>query len=268
MRDAAVGFQCPTCVAEGARSTRSIQAPYGGSRSGNPALTSMVLVAINVAVWLAILFTGGSSSTLVNVLGLRPDGFCAAGTLTDISRASCDARGGFFFVGVADGAWWQLVTSQFTHVQLWHIAGNMLALWFLGPQLEAVLGRSRFLALYLLSGLAGSVAVLWLSGEFGLTVGASGAIYGLFGALGVVAHKVGGDLRSLVGLLVVNLFITFAVPNISWQGHLGGLAGGALIAALLVYAPRQRRAALQWAGLAALSVVLLALAVVRVLAIR
>ena len=170
-------------------------------------------------------------------------------------------------MGVADGAWWQLVTSQFTHVQLWHIAGNMLALYVLGPQLEAVFGRVRFLAIYLLSGLAGSVTVLWLSPEIGLTVGASGAIYGLFGALSVVAHKVGGNLRSLFALLAINVFITFAVPNISWQGHLGGLVGGALIAALMVYAPRERRALVQWAGMAVLTVSLLALATVRTLAL-
>lgn len=269
MRDAAVGFQCPSCIAEGAKSTRSIQAPYGGSRSANPALTSLVLIGINVVVWLAIQVTGGSSSVLVNRLGLRANGVCAPGDgyLYDITRTACDAVGGQFLPGVADGAWWQLLTSQFTHVQLWHIAGNMLALYFLGPQLEAVLGRVRFLALYLLSGLAGSVTVLWLSSETGLTVGASGAIYGLFGAIGVVAHKVGGDLRSLFGLLAVNVFITFAVPNISWQGHLGGLVGGALIAALLVYAPRQRRALVQWAGVAALSVVLIVLALVRTLAL-
>ena len=83
----------------------------------------------------------------------------------------------------------------------------------------------------------------------------------------VVAHKVGGNLRSLCALLAINVFITFAVPNISWQGHLGGLAGGALIAALLVYAPRERRALVQWAGLAVLTVSLLALATVRTLAL-
>ena len=269
MRDAAVGFQCPSCIAEGARTTRSIQAPYGGSRSGNPALTSMVLIAINVVVWLAIQVTGRSSSVLVDRLGLRANGACAPGDgfLYDINRAACDAVGGQLLVGVADGAWWQVVTCQFTHVQLWHIAGNMLALYVLGPQLEAVFGRVRFLAIYLLSGLAGSVTVLWLSPEIGLTVGASGAIYGLFGALFVVAHKVGGDLRSLFALLAINVFITFAVPNISWQGHLGGLAGGALIAALLVYAPRERRALVQWAGMAVLTVSLLALATVRTLAL-
>jgi membrane associated rhomboid family serine protease len=269
MRDAAVGFQCPTCVAEGARTTRSIQAPYGGSRSANPALTSLVLIGLNVAVWLAIMVTGRSSSVLVDRLGLRPDGVCAPGDgyLYDLGSRACRAMGGEFLPGVADGAWWQLVTSQFTHVQLWHIAGNMLALYFLGPQLEAVLGRVRFLALYLVSGLAGSVTVLWLSPEMGLTVGASGAIYGLFGAIGVVAHKVGGDLRSLFGLLAINLFITFAVPNISWQGHLGGLVGGALIAALLVYAPRRHRALVQWTGLAVATVVLVGLALVRILAL-
>ncbi len=269
MRDAAVGFHCPTCVEEGAKSTRSIQAPYGGSRSANPALTSLVLIGINVVVWLAIQVTGGSSSVLVNRLGLRANGACAPGDgyVYDISRTACNAVGGQFLPGVADGAWWQLVTSQFTHVQLWHIAGNMLALYFLGPQLEAVLGRARFLTLYLLSGLAGSVTVLWLSPEIGLTVGASGAIYGLFGAIAVVAHKVGGDLRGLFGLLAINVFITFAVPNISWQGHLGGFVGGTLIAVLMVYAPRERRAVVQWAGVAALSLVLLALALVRTLAL-
>ncbi|KRF37564.1 rhomboid family intramembrane serine protease [Nocardioides sp. Soil805] len=269
MRDAAVGFQCPSCVAEAARTTRSIQAPYGGARSSNPALTSMVLVGINVAVWLAILVTGGSGSALVDRLGLRANGACAPGDgyLYDMTRTTCDAVGGRFLTGVADGAWWQLVSSQFAHVEIWHIAGNMLALYVLGPQLEAVLGRARFLALYLVSGLAGSVTVLWLSPEIGLTLGASGAIYGLFGALGVVAHKVGGDLRSLGGLLVLNLVITFAVPGISWQGHLGGLVGGALIAVLLVYAPRQRRGLVQWSGLAAMTVALVALAAGRILAL-
>jgi membrane associated rhomboid family serine protease len=266
MRDAAVGFQCPSCVAEGARSTRAGRTAYGGLRSANPALTSLVLIGLNVAVWVAILATGGAGSELVDLLGLRPDGGCLPGDgyIYDVSESTCDANGGDFLPGVAAGAWWQPVTSQFVHVQVWHVAGNMLALYILGPQLEAILGRARFLALYLLAGLAGSVAVLWLSPQVGLTVGASGAIYGIFGALGVVALKVGGDLRSLIGLLVINLFITFAIPNISWQGHLGGLLGGAAIAALLVYAPRAHRAQVQWLGLAAMAVVLVALVALRV----
>jgi membrane associated rhomboid family serine protease len=171
--------------------------------------------------------------------------------------------GGTFLPNVVDGAYWQLVTSQFLHVQVWHIAGNMLALWVLGPQLEAALGRTRFLALYLLSGLAGSTAVLWLSPEFQLTLGASGATYGLFAAFAVIVHKVGGDLRSIGMLLAINVFITFAVPNISWQAHLGGLLGGMAIAAILVYAPRTRRTQVQALGLAGLAALLVVLIVVR-----
>ena len=228
-----------------------------------------MLIAINVAVWLAVLVTGGSSSRLVDLLGLRPDGLCARGDgfLYDDPRVACDAIGGLFLPGVNDGALWQLVTSQFLHVQLWHIAGNMLALWMLGPQLEAALGRTRFLALYLLSGLTGSVAVLWLSPEFQLTLGASGAIYGLFGAFAVISHKVGGDLRSIGALLAINLIITFAIPNISWQGHLGGLLGGAAISAVLVYSPRTRRAQVQALGLFGLSALLALLTVLRLAAL-
>ncbi len=269
MRDAAVGFQCPQCVHQGSKETRQAQGRFGGKRSADPRSTTFVLMGINAVVWLAIKATGGASSALVDRLGLRAQSACAPGDgyLYPWARSMCDRANGQFLMGVSDGAWWQLLTSQFTHVQLWHIAGNMLALYFLGPQLEAVLGRARFLALYLLSGLAGSVTVLWLSAEMGLTIGASGAIYGLFGALGVVAYKVGSDLRGLAGLLVVNLFITFVIPNISWQGHLGGLVVGALVAALLVYAPRARRSTIQWTGLAALGLVLLMLTAARVVAL-
>ncbi len=270
MRDAAVGFQCPSCVDEGAKTTRSIQAPYGGSRSANPALTSLVLIGINVAVWLAILVTGGSSSALVDRLGLRPNGACAPGDgyLYDITRTACDAVGGQFLPGVADGAWWQLVTSQFTHVQLWHIAGNMLALYFLGPQLEAVLGRARFLALYLLSGLAGSVTVLWLSPEIGLTVGASGAIYGLFGALG--GRRPQGRRRPAQPLRAAGDQPRSSPSRCPTSpGRATSAASSAVPSspALLVYAPRERRALVQWTGIAMLSVALVALALVRTLAL-
>jgi membrane associated rhomboid family serine protease len=269
MRDAAVGFQCPSCVSEGAKQTRSGRTAYGGVRSGNPALTSIALIATNFAVWLAVLVTGGSASRGVDLLGLRPNGGCAPGDgfIHDETQTVCDLIGGTFLPGVGDGALWQLITSQFLHVQLWHIAGNMLALWILGPQLEAALGRTRFLALYLLSGLTGSVAVLWLSPEGGLTLGASGAIFGLFGAFAVIAHKVRGDLRSIGALLAINLVITFAVPNISWQGHLGGLVGGAAIAAILVYSPRARRSQVQALGLLGLFAVLALLVVLRIAAL-
>jgi membrane associated rhomboid family serine protease len=257
MRDASVGFQCPDCVNAGRKETRSGRTAFGGLRPTNASITTGVLIALNVGVWLAVLVSGGSGSRLYNLLGLRPNGLCIAGANGyDVAEGLCTAQGGTWLPGVADGAWWQIVTSGFTHVTITHIAFNMLALWMIGPQLEMVLGRVRFLALYLLSLLAGSAAVLWAGGEYQLTLGASGAIYGLFGALLIVARRVGGDLRSLYGLIAVNVLITFLVPNISWQGHLGGFVGGVLVSGILVYAPRKQRVLYQVVGLVVLAVVL------------
>ena len=259
MRDASVGFQCPDCVAEGARTTRQGRTTYGGTRRPDAAATSIALIAVNAGVWLAIMLTGGGASRLVDLIGLRPDGVCAMGGFYDLrmTQELCE-RGGTWLPGFVDGAFWQVLTSGFVHIDLVHIGFNMLALWILGPQLEHLFGRSRFLALYLLSLLGGSLAVLWLSPEYQLTLGASGAIYGLFAAFAVCIRKVGGDLRQIGVLLAVNLFITFAFPNISWQGHLGGFAVGLAVATLLVYAPRgPRRTAYQLAGLVLVALVLL-----------
>jgi membrane associated rhomboid family serine protease len=132
----------------------------------------------------------------------------------------------------------------------------MVALWVLGPQLEAVLGRTRFLAVYFLSGLAGSVLVYWLSGISTPTIGASGALFGLMGALLVVVYKVHGDVRSILMWIGLNFVITFLAPFISWQGHLGGFIGGLLIAAAFVYAPKANRSRWQLAAGVALGVLL------------
>ncbi len=275
MRDAAVGFHCPDCVKEANKGSRQNRAMYGGERSADARLTSYVLIGINVFIWLAVVATGWKNSELISRLALVPKGTCESLSSSGYYPSAVGEQlctlgtqgDGSWVPGVADGAVWQLITSQFLHVEIWHIAGNMLALWMLGPQLEAVLGRMRFVALYLLSGLAGSVAVLWLSGPSGLTLGASGAIYGLFGAYAVIAHKARGDLRSIATLLAVNLFITFAIPNISWQGHLGGIVGGALIAAVIAYAPRARRSLVQGLGLAGFLLVLVALIALRIAAL-
>ena len=267
MHDAAVGFQCPSCVAEGRKTTRSGRTAYGGLRSGNPGLTTSVLIGINAAVWVAILATGWTSSRLVPLLGLRPRGFCSTpqGGF-DIGQAQCEAGGGTWLPGVSDGAWWQLVTSAFTHVEIWHIAGNMLALWFLGPQLEQVFGRMRFLALYLLSALAGSLVVYWASPEFQLTLGASGAIFGLFGLVFVLMIKVGQDVRSLLVLLVINGFISLQ-GNISWQAHLGGFLAGLALGVVFAYAPRSSRMLWHVLAFAALWVLIIAGVVVHTAAL-
>jgi len=262
MRDAAVGFQCPACVAEGAKSTRSGRTAYGGQRPTNPGLTSIALIGINVFVWVMVLVTGWQQSRLIELLGLRPNGLCAFDDRgLEAGRTVCGDAGGIYLPGVADNAYWQLITSAFMHEQIWHIGFNMLALWILGPQLELAFGRVRFLALYLISALAGSALVYWAAPEYQLTIGASGAIFGLLGALLVVAFKVGGNVQQLLILLGINAVITLTIPNVSWQGHLGGLLGGVLVAVVLVYAPRTRRAPLQAAGLVAITLVL-ALAVV------
>ncbi len=270
MRDAAVGFHCPDCVKEGAKTTRQAQAAYGGRRSADPRVTTFVLMGLNGLVWAAILATGWTKSLLVDRLALLPTGRCYEDGNAEVYYPSLDSErlcqgvsDGSWYPGVSDGAYWQLVTSMFSHVQIWHIGFNMLVLFLLGPQLEAVLGRARYLALYFVSGLAGSVCVYWFSGEGSATLGASGAIFGLMGALLIVVHKVGGNVQSIVMWLGINAVLTFAFPNVSWQGHLGGFLGGALVTAIVVYAPKDRRRQLQVAGITLMVVALAAATVAR-----
>lgn len=260
MRPAAVGFQCPECVKEGARATRAGRTAYGGLRPTDASLTSGVLIALNVAVWLAVVVTGGNASRLLDYLVLRTQGVCLSSSAVTTSEGLACPGGGRLLPGVADGAYWELLTSMFSHVQLWHIGFNMLALWVLGPQLELAVGRLRFLALYLVSGLAGGALVLWAtpSTSFAGTLGASGAIFGLMGALAVVALKVGGDLRSVATWIGINFLFTFLIANISWQGHLGGFLAGTAIGAILVYAPRgPRRTSVQALGVTAVTLLVL-----------
>ncbi|MBO9522321.1 MAG: rhomboid family intramembrane serine protease [Nocardioidaceae bacterium] len=252
MRSASVGFQCPSCVKEGARSVRTAKLPYGGARVANPTLVTMILLGINVAVWLAITADGGTGSGLATTLGITPN-----------YTFRFDEGGAILVDGVAHGAWWQVITSVFTHVQVFHIALNMIALYMFGPPLEQILGRVRFLTLYVVSGVTGSAGVMLFSGAYGSTVGASGAIFGLLGAMAVIAFKTGGAYQDLLSLLGLNLVITFTIPHISWQGHLGGLLGGVLVALAMVYAPRRGRTLVQLGSAAALLAVAVGLIVVR-----
>jgi membrane associated rhomboid family serine protease len=126
-----------------------------------------------------------------------------------------------------------------------HILFNMVALYFMGPALEIALGRLRFIGIYALSGLGGSVLVYLLSPINQPTLGASGAIFGLFGASFILARRLDFDVRPIVGLIVINLIITFVVPSISWQGHVGGLVTGAAIAWAYGYAPQANRTLIQ-----------------------
>ena len=142
---------------------------------------------------------------------------------------------------VEDGQYERLITAAFLHANVLHLATNMLTLYIVGAPLERALRAGRYLAIYLLSALGGSLLSLWLSPQFSIGVGASGAIFGLFGALLILRRQVGAEASGLVVLIGLNLFITFAVPNISWQAHIGGLVTGILVALALQGAERVRR---------------------------
>ena len=216
MRSASVGFQCPECVAQGAATVRSPRTTLGGRVTADTSRVSLTIVAINVVVFLLGL-----------VLGERE---------LQIRFANVAGAPGAF--GVADGEYYRLLTAAFLHAGVFHILLNMFALAQLGPVLEATLGRVRFVALYLLSALGGSVLSYLLSSPFQFGVGASGAIFGLFGAYYVVVRRLGGETRSILVLLAINLAITFSVPIIDWRAHIGGLVTGAVLAAAFAYTPR------------------------------
>jgi len=154
-------------------------------------------------------------------------------------------------VGVAAGDWYRLLTSAFLHeppgsgVGLLHIAFNMWALIVVGPSLERALGRVRFIAVYLVSALGGSVLFYLLAPANEPAIGASGAIFGLFGAWFVLSRRLRLDARMIVGLIAVNLLISFTVSGIAWQDHIGGLIAGSALTAAYVYAPRANRTVIQ-----------------------
>jgi membrane associated rhomboid family serine protease len=157
---------------------------------------------------------------------------------------------------------WRLITSVFVHSTglIFHVLLNMYTLWIFGQLLENVLGRGRFLALYLISGLAGSVGVVWLADHNTSVVGASGAIFGLMGAFLVIQRRLGGSATQLLVLVGINLVIGF-IPglNIAWQAHLGGLVGGALVGLIFVETRKREQRGLQIGLLVGLTLLLLAL---------
>ena len=218
MVPAPVGFQCVECVRQG----RSRPSPGQAVRryTTGPVVTYS-LIGVNVAVWLLGLL-GGPGALL--------------------SGSPLALAFGLFGPAVAAGQWWRLVTSGFLHSGLIHVGFNMFALYILGPGLESVLGRVRFIALYTAGLAAASLGALLIS-PAALTVGASGAIFALMGAtiIGQRASGINPWRSGIVGWVVINLIFTVAVPGISIGGHLGGLAGG-LIAGVILWRPRLRPA--------------------------
>jgi membrane associated rhomboid family serine protease len=226
MRQASVGFQCPDCVREGNAAMRRPRTAFGGRAGTGGASITIGLIVINVVFFVIAHATDPTNGEFVRRMELWTD--------ADFPRQNIE--------GVAQGAYWQLLTSTFLHIEVFHILLNMIGLWIFGSFLESQLGRWRFLALYLVSGLAGSVAVYLLTAPNSPpSLGASGSIFGLFGAALLVLLRQRADVSQLILLLVLNLVITFTASNIAWQAHLGGLAAGFVLGAGFVYAPRKQR---------------------------
>lgn len=271
MTEAAVGFQCPECVSAGRRTQRQARTAFGASRAGYAGYATITLVALNVLGMLVGLVVAGVPSVVGR--GLFTDVtklqmmFGSFAPTYDIVSGSVPAgtQVGESYTGIDDGAVYRLVTSMFVHYGILHLLLNMWALWMLGRNLEAALGPVRFVALYMLSGLGGSIAGYLFSPE-SISAGASGAIFGLFAALFVVLKRLRRDTSSVVPILVINLVLTFTIPNISIAGHLGGLVTGAIVAAGLAYAPRQGRTAVQTATVVGVALILAMLVVVGMVA--
>ncbi|MFJ6696633.1 rhomboid family intramembrane serine protease [Streptomyces sp. NPDC091272] len=253
MVDASVGFQCPDCVRSGSGTghapTANQPRNIAGTavRGGDPRLVTKILVGLNLAVFALVLVPGTGDRIVTDffLLGAWP------------------APPDFVFQGVAAGEWYRLVTSMFLHKEIWHIAFNMLGLWWLGGPLEAALGRARFIALYLLSGLAGSALTYAVAAPDQPSLGASGAIFGLLGATAVLMKRMNYDMRPVIALLVINLIFTFGGSNIAWQAHIGGLVAGVLLALGLVAAPPQRRSLVQYGAFGLVFVLVLVTVLVR-----
>jgi membrane associated rhomboid family serine protease len=200
MTPAAVGIRCP----DHAGRTRTVRAPRIVARPAGTATATKVLIGLNVLVYVITAAQGrGEGSIFLNWVLFGP--------------------------WVGRGDWWRLVTSMFLHWSIIHIGTNMLALWFIGNPVEQYLGRVRFVLLYFVSGLAGAAGAL-LQAPGSPIAGASGAVFGILGAMLILEWNVTGSLagQAMTGI-VINLAISFGIPGISWGGHIGGLVGGILV---------------------------------------
>ncbi|GAA3158810.1 rhomboid family intramembrane serine protease [Streptomyces rameus] len=250
MVSASVGFQCPDCVRGGSATGPAPQASRprtiaGGTVTADPRLLTKILIGINLAVFLAIQADRSLLDHVVLYGAWPPKPFPPAS-------------------GVAGGEWYRFVTSMFAHEQYWHIGFNMLSLWWVGGPLEAALGRARYLAVYFVSGLAGGALTYLLAPPATASLGASGAIFGLFGATAVLMRRLNYDMRPVIALLVINLVFTFnPAMNISWQAHIGGLVAGVVTGYAMVHAPRERRSLVQYGTCAVVLALAVALVLVR-----
>jgi len=251
LRQAAVGQQCVECVRGASSGARQARTAFGG-RPVAGAVVTWTLVGLNVVLFLVEL----AKPSLANDWGL-------------LGYAPLTANGPV--QGIAAGQWYRLITSAFLPpatglggLGFLDILFNMWALVVVGPSLEQLLGRARFLAVYLLSAIGGGVAFFLIGQYYVFALGASGAIFGLFGAYFVVAKKLRLDVRGIVTIIVINLAFSFIYrSSIAWQDHVGGLIVGALTTFAFAYAPRKNRTIIQVSAALAILAVMVVLVIFR-----
>lgn len=253
-RQAAVGFHCPQCVQQARRRRPDYRTQFGAPvRSDQRPLVTWTVIGICAVMYLlqiAPQYMGQAAARLPDLTHL----FAYAPLYTSEHP-------------LIPFEPWRMITSSFLHSpqSAMHILFNMMALWFIGRVLEPAVGRLRYAALLLISAFGGSVAVLYLSDPWTPTVGASGAVFGLFGALFVLLRASGGQSGGVIALVGINMVVSFMVPSISWQGHLGGLITGLLCALVIAKVPHGKsRGLLQGLGLGAILLFLMVLTAVGV----
>lgn len=243
-----MGFQCPDDAALGRKAQRPVRNSVGAVLRDSPPYVTITLLVLNIAAYVA--------TALPSPRGLNSP---------EYTRLFQDWQLLPFALHQQD-SFYRLVTSAFLHVNLLHIAANMLSLAIIGPALEQMIGRWRFAAVYLLSLLGGSATIYAFGAALVPVVGASGALYGLFGTCLVMVRRLGLDLQYLIGIIVLNFAFTFSVPGISKLAHIGGFVTGALAGLAIGGLPTARRRLsdrTQLAGLLALLVVILLVVAIR-----
>lgn len=238
-RDAPVGVQCVDCVAQARREAPVVRTALGGRARGGRPVVTLGIIGACVVIYVLQVVSGG---VVTNLLG--------------------------FFPQLAGVQPWRYLTAAFVHSTAsllpLHLLFNMYVLYLTGPPLEQLLGRARFVTLYLVSALGGSVLfqLVWALTDGGpaLAVGASGAVFGLFGALLVVQRRMRVPVGQIGVVVAINLGLSFVIPNVAWEAHVGGLATGAVVALVLLREPR--RPHLQAVGIGVVALLLVVLAVV------
>ena len=227
---APVGFQCPECVRDGNRVVRQVRTIAGGRQHTRQGVATASLIGVCIVMF-------GLQKLVGPAFTDRMDLQAMAQQISSLPSTQ--------HIGVAYGDWYRLVSSMFVHLNLAHLAMNMLSLWWIGAPVESRLGRSRYLLTYFTCGIAGSAASYASLHAYGSSLGASGAIFGLLGVLAVLAYRERLNMQPVIVVILLNLVFSFSQPGISWQSHVGGLVAGLILGVALAYAPRPR-AVMAW----------------------